>query len=86
MGEPFDSIREIENFCIALPKAISLFKVEKELTAASDQITDLLLQSYQFFESHGPDTQREWRHYVEKARELLILFRIIVENLLGFGF
>jgi dynein heavy chain len=42
-------------------------KVEKQLTLSAEKITELLLSSYQYFESQGADIQREWRHYVEKV-------------------
>ena len=30
------------------------------------KITELMLGSYSFFESHPPDIQREWKSYVDK--------------------
>lgn len=33
------------------------------------KITELMLSSYTFFESHPPDIQREWKTYIDKVQE-----------------
>ncbi|CAE8674019.1 unnamed protein product, partial [Polarella glacialis] len=42
-------------------------EVKKEFTKAHEKITDLMLNSYQFFEQHPADIQREWKTYVDKV-------------------
>merc|ERR1712151_1380877 len=41
-------------------------EVRRQFKEAHEKITELMLHTYQFFENHPPDIQREWKTYVEK--------------------
>mmetsp|Transcript_14483 Transcript_14483/g.50911 ORF Transcript_14483/g.50911 Transcript_14483/m.50911 type:complete len:4419 (-) Transcript_14483:356-13612(-) len=42
-------------------------EVERMFKEALDKVTELLLNTYKFFESHPGDIQKEWKLYVEKV-------------------
>merc|ERR1712151_1315438 len=41
-------------------------EVRRQFKEAHEKITELMLHTYQFFENHPPDIQREWKQYVDK--------------------
>lgn len=41
-------------------------EVKRSFQEALEKITELMLSTYKFFESHPNDIQKEWRLYVEK--------------------
>jgi len=42
-------------------------EVRQEFSKSLHKITELMLSSYTFFESHPPDIQREWKSYIDKV-------------------
>merc|ERR1711972_887330 len=53
-----DEFRDVQEQCRA--------EVQRLFKEAHEKITELMLNTYQFFENHPPDIQREWKTYVDK--------------------
>merc|ERR1712222_300142 len=54
-----DEFRDIQERCRT--------DVQKKFKQAHEKITELMLNTYQNFELHPPEIQREWKSYVEKV-------------------
>merc|ERR1711972_707557 len=54
-----DEFRDVQEQCRA--------EVQRLFKEAHEKITELMLNTYQFFENHPADIQREWKTYVDKV-------------------